>query len=80
MIDFDNIKMIKKIGTGMYGTAYLVEYKKQNFALKVQKILEEETTKNYNYEIWREIDVYNYIDKLDKDDQIFFTKLFHCLI
>jgi len=41
MIDFDNVKMIKKIGAGMFGTAYLVEYKNQNFALKVQKILEE---------------------------------------
>ena len=40
MINFDNVKIIKKIGAGMFGTAYLVEYEDNKYALKIQKIFE----------------------------------------
>ena len=76
MSNFDQIKIIKKLGAGMLGTTYLVENNNKKYAMKVQHILEEETTKNYKYELWREFDLYKYIDKLSKEDQVFFTKLY----
>jgi len=76
MINFNNVKIIKKIGAGMFGIAYLVKYEDNKYALKIQKILEKQAKKNYNYEIWRELDLYKYIDKLNENDQLFFMKLY----
>ena len=74
MIDFNNVKIIKKLNTGIYGTTYLCDYKKKQYALKIQHILS--TKKDYNNEMWREIDVFKYIDTLTKNEQLFFTKLY----
>lgn len=70
------MKIIKKLGSGMFGTAYLVEKDGEKYALKIQKILPEHTKKSYKYELWRELDLYNYINKLNDNDSKFFTKLY----
>lgn len=76
MINFNNIKIIKKINAGMLGTTYLCEYKKKYYALKIQHILEKDQIEDYNNEMWREIDLYKFIDKMPNKDKIFFTKLY----
>jgi serine/threonine protein kinase len=76
MTDFNKIKIIKKIGSGVFGTTYLVNYKNKKYALKIQHILEEDKIKNFKNEIWREMDLYQFINKLNKNDQLFFTKLY----
>ncbi len=68
--------IINKIGNGAYGTTYKIEYKNKYYALKKQKILESDTKKNLNSKIWREIEFYKWINKLNSDDQIFFMKLY----
>ena len=75
-IDFDKIHIIKELGYGMYGTTYLAKYYNKLYALKIQHILEKDIVKDYKNEIWREMSLYNYINKLNKDDQLFFTKLY----
>ena len=75
-IKFDDIKIIRKLGTGMFGSVYEVVYNNKKYALKIQHILPKDKIKNFNNDIWREFDVYNYINTLDEDDQLFFTKLY----
>jgi serine/threonine protein kinase len=75
MVDFDKVSIGKKLGAGMFGTTYLAEYKGNKYALKIQHILEKSITKDFKSEIWREMDLYSYINKLSKDEQVFFTKL-----
>lgn len=41
MIYFNKVKTIKKLGSGMFGTTYLVKYQNKKYALKIQKILPE---------------------------------------
>jgi len=75
-IDFNNIKIKKKLGSGLFGTTYLCEYKNKIYALKRFKILEQDKIINDTNKIWKEIDLYNYINTLPKNLQIFFTKLY----
>lgn len=75
MINFDKIKKIKKLGSGMLGTAYLVKYDNKIFVLKTQKILKSQIKKNLKYPVWREMDFYEYINKLSQNKSIFFMKL-----
>lgn len=75
-MDFDKIEIIKELGNGSYGSTYLVKLDDKYFALKKQKIIKESIKKNYKYEIWREIDFYKWINKLDKYNQIFFMKMY----
>ena len=53
-----NYKIIKKIGSGLHGTVYLVKNKntKQKYAMKVEQIFEKDLTKNFCSFNWREID------------------------
>jgi len=76
-MDIDNVKINKKLGAGMFGTTYLVNYKDKEYAMKIQHILPKHKKENYKYEIWRELDLYKYINKLPKDEQEFFTKLYY---
>jgi serine/threonine protein kinase len=69
------IKVIKKLGTGMFGTVYLIEYENKKYAMKVQKILEEEKIKNIKYPIWRELLFYRDVDKMPQESQKFFCHL-----
>ena len=71
----DNIKIVDKIASGMFGTTYLCKYKNKSYALKVQHILKKDIKKNYKSEMYREIDLYEYIDKMPSKDQIFFYKI-----
>ena len=43
--------------------------------MKIQKILDKDIKKNLKISIWRELEFYRFINKLNKKDQIFFTKL-----
>ena len=70
------IKVIKKLGAGMLGTVYLIEYENKIYAMKIQKILEEEKTKNIKYPIWRELLFYNDVNKMPPESQKFFCKLY----
>ena len=70
------IKVIKKLGAGMLGTVYLIEYENKIYAMKIQKILEEEKTKNIKFPIWREALFYNDVNKMPPESQKFFCKLY----
>lgn len=76
MVNIDNVKITKKLGAGMLGTAYLGEYAGKQYVIKIQHILEKEKIKDYKNELWRELDLYKYITKLDKEDKTFFTNLY----
>lgn len=52
----DKYKVIKKLGSGLWGTVYLVKDGRRNKALKVTKISELHTKKSLEHSIWREID------------------------
>jgi len=55
-MNINNLKLKKKLGSGMFGTTYLTTYKNKNYAIKIEKIAE----KNINYDLkvqdWREIE------------------------
>ena len=74
-IDLSKITDKKVIGTGMFGTAYLIKLNNIKYVVKVQKILPSDRKKSFKSEIWRELDFYDYINKLSDDKAIFFTKL-----
>jgi serine/threonine protein kinase len=75
-MQLSNIKIIKKLGAGMIGTVYLIEYENEKYAMKVQKILEDEKIMNIKYTIWREILFYNDVNKMSPEAQKFFCKLY----
>ena len=75
--NINNVKIIKKIGAGLFGTTYLVKLKNKNYSLKIQKILEKNTKVSYNSSIYRELDFYSFVNKLKKKEQTFFTKLYN---
>jgi serine/threonine protein kinase len=84
MINFDDLQIIKKLGSGSFGSSYLVKTIKNNnkeYVLKIQKILYsdkklKDNIRDYKEQIWREIDLHEFINTIDKKDQVFFTKLF----
>jgi len=53
-MNIDNLKLIKKIGYGMYGTIYLVKYENDYRALKIEHILKKDMNKKSSI-IWNEI-------------------------
>jgi serine/threonine protein kinase len=75
-MDLDNIKIIKELGAGMLGTTYLVEINNKKYALKIQHILSSNRKKTFKSDLWREMDLYEFIEKLPPKDQQFFTKLY----
>ena len=68
-ISLKKIKLLKKLGFGIYGTIYLVKINNKKYALKVQKIINRK-------EIIKELELYEFINKINNDDQKFFTKLY----
>ena len=72
----DKYMIIEEIGKGVYGTTYEVEYNNKRFALKKQKILEKDMKKSLQSSVWRELEFYKWIDKLDKIDKVFFMRLY----
>ena len=75
-MSFDNLKIIRKLGSGMLGTTYLVKKNNTKYALKVQHIMPNDRKKSFQKELWRELDLYEYINTLNKNDSKFFTKLY----
>ena len=56
----DNYKIIKEIGIGMMGTVYLVKDKLNNkYAMKIEKILNNQSKESLKYNPWREIEFSN---------------------
>ena len=49
-------EIIKKINSGGQGSIYKIKYKNIIYALKIEKILENEIKKNYKSIYWREIE------------------------
>jgi serine/threonine protein kinase len=81
MTKIDDVEIIKKLGTGTFGISYLVKKDNKEYVLKIQKILySDKKLKNderdYKEQFWREIDLHEFINTLDKIEQIFFTKLY----
>jgi serine/threonine protein kinase len=74
-MDFSKIKVIKELGAGMWGTVYLINYKNKKYAMKVQKILEEEKVKNPKFPIWRELLFYRDVNKMPLESKKFFCQL-----
>ena len=70
------MKVIKKLGSGMFGTTYLVDYNGKKYALKTQHILPSDRHKDYKRELWRELDLYAFIKRLKPSDRKFFTQLY----
>ena len=75
-MDFSKIKVIKKLGAGMLGTVYLIEYDNKQYAMKIQKILEKEKIQNMKFPIWRELLFYRDVNKMPQEAQKFFCKLY----
>jgi hypothetical protein len=75
-MELSKIKVIKRLGAGMLGTVYLIEYNDKKYAMKVQKIFEEEKTRNKKYPIWRELVFYSEVNKMPPESQKFFCKLY----
>jgi hypothetical protein len=75
-MDFTKIKVVKKLGTGMYATTYLIEYDGKQYAMKKQKILERNRNKSSRSITWREMFFYDYVNKMPQDTQKFFCKLY----
>ncbi len=75
-VNFNDIKIINTLGSGMYGTTYLAKYNNDNYALKIQHILPSDRNKSYKKGLWRELDLYEYINSLSESQQTFFTKLY----
>jgi serine/threonine protein kinase len=75
-INFNNITNVKTLGTGMFGTTYLAKYNDNNYALKIQKILSNDRNKSYKKSLWRELNLYDYINNLKPPQEKFFTKLY----
>jgi serine/threonine protein kinase len=72
----NKLTIIEIIGKGVYGTTYKVNLNDKLYALKKQKILDEDKKKDINKNIWRELEFYKWVNKLDKNNQIFFNKLY----
>ena len=62
-MDFSKIKVIKKLGAGMLGTVYLIEYDNKQYAMKKQKILEQDKDRSSLSVTWRELFFYEYVNK-----------------
>ena len=60
-VNFDNIKIIKSLGTGVSGTTYIVSYKNKKYTLKIQHIFESEV-KNKKSGLWNEINFSKYVE------------------
>ena len=74
-MNLNKLKKLKVLGSGFYGTTYLVVINKKKYALKIQHVLPVYKIKNYKYEIWREIDLFNYVENLKDKDRKFFLRL-----
>lgn len=80
-IDFKQIKEIKRLGSGMFGTSFLVKYNGNNYCLKREKILTKKNKKGKIIPIINKNELYFYkflkkTDKISKIDKSFFIKYY----
>lgn len=52
----ESLKVIKKLGSGVIGTTYLVLIKNKQYVCKIEKILEEDIQYDTSKSLWREIE------------------------
>lgn len=71
-------EIIKKINSGGQGSIYKIKYKNIIYALKIEKILENEIKKNYKSIYWREIEFAQTMNK--KYPDLFMTLYDHDII
>lgn len=71
----DDIKIIKELGSGAFGTTYMIKKDGKYYAFKRQKILNKYIKNATRYSLGRELKFYSWINKLDNDDQQFFMKM-----
>ena len=72
----EDIKVVKFLASGTMGSVYLCTHKGKSYVLKIQQVAKNLFNTAYNDEIWREIDLYRYIDNMDKKDQSFFNRMY----
>ena len=72
-IDWDKIEIGKKLGSGAWGDVFLADYNGNKYALKKEKILPRFVT---TFSDSMEMKFYRYINKLPKNEQKYFIKLY----
>jgi hypothetical protein len=72
----EDVLIVKELGRGMFGTSFLVRFKKKTYALKRQTVLQENTHQSTSHALWREFDFYKWISTLQQKDKQFFMELF----
>jgi len=75
-INFAKMKIIIEICREKSGITYLGRYNNKNYVIKIQHILQKDKNQSFKHEVWREVDLYNYINTLKLEEQQFFTKLY----
>ena len=63
MDTINKYKIIKKIKSGGQGSVFLTKYNNKKYALKIEKIIEKDITKNLGSIYWREIEFTTYMNK-----------------
>lgn len=69
-------KIIKKIGHGFYGSAFMAKWEGKVIVIKKQKIFEADLKQDYNKELWRELEFYTALKKFKPHEQVYFTGLY----
>jgi hypothetical protein len=66
-MSIDKYKITKKLGSGVYGTTYLVKKNNIKYALKIEKILNKEIKEDSSSPVWRDIYFAKYFGNLYPD-------------
>lgn len=75
-MSFNDYKILKELGKGYSGVAYLVEKDGKKYVIKRQKLLKNEVKFDTKYQFWREIDFGKFVNKLSKNQQLHFMKMY----
>ena len=59
----ESIKVIKKLGSGVIGTTYLLFINEKYYIGKIEKILEKNIIYDTSYSLWREIEFSKFANK-----------------
>lgn len=59
----ESLKVIKKLGYGVFGTTYLIKIGNKKYAAKIGKILDTEIKEDLSLNIWREIEFSKFASK-----------------